>query len=200
MMDMFLDWFSNLEPGIKVYWGIAIVTSVIFAVQTILSLIGLGDFDMDLDLDGGDALDSSGFSDMLSVRNAVNFLLGLGWAGVIFYDDIQNSLILGIVAFLCGCLFLVAFIYLFKKMMKLESNGAFDINTAEGKTCSVYLRIPGNRSGTGKVQISFDGSVQELDAVTDGDMIPTGTKVVVMEILNNNILLVASLANKMTEE
>ncbi len=193
MMDMFLDWFSNLEPGIKVYWGIAIVTSVIFAVQTILSLIGLGDFDMDLDLDGGDALDSSGFSDMLSVRNAVNFLLGLGWAGVIFYDDIQNSLILGIVAFLCGCLFLVAFIYLFKKMMKLESNGAFDINTAEGKTCSVYLRIPGNRSGTGKVQISFDGSVQEIDAVTDGEMIPTGTKVVVMEILNNNILLVAKL-------
>jgi hypothetical protein len=85
------------------------------------------------------------------------------------------------------------FIYIFKKLMKLESNGAFDINTAEGKTCNVYLRIPANRTGTGKVQISFDGSVQELDAVTDGDMIPTGTKVVVMEVLNNNILHVEKL-------
>ncbi len=200
MVDMFLDWFNNLEPGIKVYWGIAIVTSTIFIVQTAISLIGLGDFDMDVDFDGGDALDGSGFSDMLSVKNAINFLLGFGWAGVCLYDTISSSILLGIVAVLFGLSFVVAFIYLLKKVMKLESNGAFDINEAEGKTCSVYLRIPANRSGTGKVQISFDGSVQELDAVTDGDMIPTGTKVVVMEILNNNILLVASLANKTTEE
>lgn len=74
--------------------------------------------------------------------------------------------------------------------MKLESNGAFDINTAIGKTCDVYLRIPANRAGTGKVQISFSGSVQELDAVTDGEMIPSGSKVTVVEILNNKILRV----------
>ena len=193
MVDTFLDWFNNLEPGIKVYWAIALVTSTIFVIQTILSLIGLGDFDMDIDLDGGDALDSSGFSDMLSIKNAINFLLGFGWAGVCFYDSIPNGFLLGIVAFLCGVAFVAMFIYIFKKLMKLESNGAFDINTAEGKTCNVYLRIPANRTGTGKVQISFDGSVQELDAVTDGDMIPTGTKVVVMEVLNNNILHVEKL-------
>ncbi|MEE1083004.1 MAG: NfeD family protein [Paludibacteraceae bacterium] len=193
MVDTFLDWFNNLEPGIKVYWAIALVTSTIFVIQTILSLIGLGDFDMDIDLDGGDALDSSGFSDMLSIKNAINFLLGFSWAGVCFYDSIPNSIILGIVAFLCGLAFVAMFIYLFKKMMKLESNGAFDINTAEGKTCNVYLRIPANRTGTGKVQISFSGSVQELDAVTDGEMIPTGTKVVVMEVLNNNTLHVEKL-------
>lgn len=199
MIDTLLDWFNNLEPGIKVYWGIAIVSSTIFIIQTLLSVIGLGDFDMDVDLDGGDALDSSGISDMLSVKNAINFLLGLGWAGVSFYDKISNAFILGIVSVLCGCAFVAAFIYVFKKMMKLEHNGAYDINTAEGKTCNVYLRIPANRSGTGKVQISFDGSVQEIDAVTDGDMIPTGSKVVVMEVLNNNTLLVASLTSTSVE-
>lgn len=199
MVDTFMDWFSNLEPGIKIYWGIAIVATTIFAIQTILSMIGLGDFDMDLDLDGGDSLDASGVSDLLSIKNAINFLLGVGWAGVCFYNTISNAIILGIVAVLCGVAFVYAFVFVFKKMMKLETNGAFDINTAEGKTCDVYLRIPANRSGTGKVQISFDGSIQELDAVTDGDMIPTGTKVVVMEILNNNILLVASLTSKSNE-
>lgn len=193
MIDTFLDWFNNLEPGIKIYWAIALVTSTIFVIQTILSLIGLGDFDMDIDLDGGDSLDTSGFSDMLSIKNAINFLLGFGWAGVCFYDSIPNRFLLGIVAFLCGVAFVAMFIYIFKKLMKLESNGAFDINSAEGKTCNVYLRIPANRTGTGKVQISFDGSVQELDAVTDGDMIPTGTKVVVMEVLNNNVLHVEKL-------
>ncbi len=190
MIGTFLDWFSNLEPGIKIYWAIAIVSSIVFLIQTIVSLIGIGDFETDLDVGGGDGMDSSGFSDLLSMRNAINFLLGLGWSGVCFYDKISNGFILALVSIIFGLAFVAIFIYVFKKMMKLESNGAFDINTAIGKTCDVYLRIPANRSGTGKVQISFSGSVQELDAVTDGEMIPSGSKVTVVEILNNKILRV----------
>lgn len=190
MIETFLDWFSNLEPGIKIYWAIAIVSSIVFLIQTIVSLIGIGDFETDLDVGGGDGMDSSGFSDLLSMRNAINFLLGLGWSGVCFYDRISNGFILALVSIIFGLAFVAIFIYVFKKMMKLESNGAFDINTAIGKTCDVYLRIPANRAGTGKVQISFSGSVQELDAVTDGEMIPSGSKVTVVEILNNKILRV----------
>jgi len=190
MIGTFLDWFSNLEPGIKIYWAIAIVSSIVFLIQTIVSLIGIGDFETDLDAGGGDGMDSSGFSDLLSMRNAINFLLGLGWSGVCFYDRISNGFILALVSIIFGLAFVAIFIYVFKKMMKLESNGAFDINTAIGKTCDVYLRIPANRAGTGKVQISFSGSVQELDAVTDGEMIPSGSKVTVVEILNNKILRV----------
>ncbi len=190
MIGTFLDWFSNLEPGIKIYWAIAIVSSIVFLIQTIVSLIGIGDFETDLDVGGGDGMDSSGFSDLLSMRNAINFLLGLGWSGVCFYDRISNGFILALVSIIFGLAFVAIFIYVFKKMMKLESNGAFDINTAIGKTCDVYLRIPANRAGTGKVQISFSGSVQELDAVTDGEMIPSGSKVTVVEILNNKILRV----------
>lgn len=190
MIGTFLDWFSNLEPGIKIYWAIAIVSSIVFLIQTIVSLIGIGDFETDLDVGGGDGMDSSGFSDLLSMRNAINFLLGLGWSGVCFYNRISNGFILGLVSIIFGLAFVAIFIYVFKKMMKLESNGAFDINTAIGKTCDVYLRIPANRAGTGKVQISFNGSVQELDAVTDGEMIPSGSKVTVVEILNNKILRV----------
>jgi len=190
MIGTFLDWFSNLEPGIKIYWAIAIVSSIVFLIQTIVSLIGIGDFETDLDVGGGDGMDSSGFSDLLSMRNAINFLLGLGWSGVCFYDRISNGFILALVSIIFGLAFVAIFIYVFKKMMKLESNGAFDINTAIGKTCDVYLRIPANRAGTGKVQISFSGSIQELDAVTDGEMIPSGSKVTVVEILNNKILRV----------
>lgn len=193
MVGLFIDWFSNLEPGIKVYWVIAIVSSIVFVVQTILSFVGIGDFDVDMDLSGGDALDASGFSDLLSMRNAINFLLGFGWAGVCFYDKISSGFLLCVIAVLVGLAFVAMFVYVFKKMMKLESNGAYDINTATGKTCDVYLRIPGNRSGTGKVQISFNGSVQELDAMTDGEEIPTGTKVTVVEVVNNNILRVEKL-------
>ena len=44
------------------------------------------------------------------------------------------------------------------------------IRDAVGKTVDVYLRIPANRKGQGKVQVSFHGSIQELHAQTDSDV------------------------------
>ena len=59
-----------------------------------------------------------------------------------------------------------------------------------GKACDVYLRIPAARSGQGKVQVSFGGSVQELDAVTDGEQLPSGAKVRVVQLIEGRLLLV----------
>ena len=73
-------------------------------------------------------------------------------------------------------------------MMKLQSNGAFDINDAVGRVCDVYLRIPAGNQGMGKVQISFGGSVQELDARTAGEMIPSGAKVRVVRVIDKKVL------------
>ena len=73
-------------------------------------------------------------------------------------------------------------------MMKLQSNGAFDINNAVGRVCDVYLRIPANNQGMGKVQISFNGSIQELDARTAGEQISSGAKVRVVRIIDKRVL------------
>lgn len=37
-----------------------------------------------------------------SFRNLINFLLGLGWTGVAFYESIDNPVILVIVAIIVG--------------------------------------------------------------------------------------------------
>jgi len=79
---------------------------------------------------------------------------------------------------------------MFRQLMKLESNGAFRIEDCVGKACDVYLRIPAARSGQGKVQVSFGGSVQELDAVTDGEQLPSGAKVRVVQLIEGRLLLV----------
>jgi hypothetical protein len=78
-------------------------------------------------------------------------------------------------------------------MMKLQSNGAFNINDAVGKVCDVYMRIPAQNQGLGKVQISFNGSVQELDARTAGEQIPSGAKVRVLRVLDKKVLEVEPL-------
>ena len=45
----------------------------------------------------------------------------------------------------------------------------------------------------GKVQISVRGSVHELDACSDGEFIPTGAKVRILEVIDKNILKVEKL-------
>lgn len=187
-----IDWYNSLEPALKVYWGIAIFASVIFVIQTVMSFVGISDVDTDVDVDANvDGLDDAGAMHLLSIRNIVYFLLGLGWAGVSLWGTIANHLLLAIVAIVVGCLFVAIFLFLFRQMMKLQHNGAFDINDAVGKTVDVYLRIPASGQGIGKVQVSFNGSVQEIDARTDGDtLIPSGAKVRVIEVLNNRVLLV----------
>ena len=191
-MNTLSDWFIQLDPTLRFYWGIAIFATIVVIIQMTMSFAGMGDIDSgDADVDFStdtDSLDDAGSMHLLSIRNIFYFLLGFGWAGVSLWNSIPNAIILCIAAILVGCLFVGIFIFLFRQMMKLQSNGAFNINDAVGKVCDVYLRIPGENQGLGKVQISFNGSVQELDARTTGEPIPSGAKVRVLRVIDKKVL------------
>lgn len=185
----------------RVYWTIAIAVSVVFAIQMLLTIVGIGDTDADasgadMDMDMGDAsadgdtLDTGGAVQLFTVRNMINFLLGLGWGGVCFSGVVTNRPLLVIVSLLCGAAFVWMFLWMLRRVLRLESNGAFRITDCVNQTCSVYLRIPAGRQGMGKVQVSFGGSVQELDAMSAGEAIPTGAKVVVAEVIDHHTVLV----------
>ena len=197
-MNGFVNWYTQMEPSLRAYWTIALLTTLVFLIQMILTLVGIGDTDGDMSGDAsfgdadtnGDTMDTGGAIQLFTIRNAVNFLLGIGWGGVCFYSSVRQPLLLALVAIFCGCLMVGAFLLMLRMLMRLESNGAFRIETCVGKTCDVYLRIPGHRNGQGKVQVSFNGSVQELDAVTDDEQIPSGTKVRIAQLIGGRLLLV----------
>ena len=90
-----------------------------------------------------------------------------------------------------GLLFVLAFVFMFRQVMKLSHDGSFKMSETVGLKADVYLRIPAARSGRGKVQLSVKGSVHEIDAVTDNDAeIPTGGQVEIVEVLGDDLLLV----------
>ena len=197
-MNTFMNWYNSLEPALRVYWTVALLSTLVFAIQMTLTLIGLGDTDGDM-ADGasfgnadtnGETMDTGGAIQLFTIRNMVNFLLGIGWGGVCFYGAIPNQAVLALVAILCGCLLVAAFLVMFRQLMRLESNGAFRIEDCVGQACDVYLRIPAARSGQGKVQVSFRGSVQELPAATEGEALPSGTKVKIVRLVEGRLLLV----------
>lgn len=203
--EVFVDWYQGLPPYLRAYWTIAIAMSVVFAIQMTLTLIGLGDTDSagdigDMDAGGADlgdgnghTMDTGGAIQLFTIRNTINFLLGVGWGGVCLSGVIENRFLLAVAAFVCGCIMVCAFILMYKQLMKLEGNGSYRIEESVGQVCEVYLRIPGSRSGSGKVQISFQGSVQELPAQTEGDAIPSGTKVRVAKVVDKSLLIVERL-------
>ena len=85
---------------------------------------------------------------------------------------------------------------LFRPLAKMQQSGNIDVNQcAVGCTGKVYLTIPAERSGEGKVQITISNAVREYIALTDGDEIKTGTPIKVVEVINDSTLLVEELTS-----
>ncbi|MCM1312745.1 MAG: serine protease [Bacteroides sp.] len=189
-METFSVWFGGLETMQQVFWVCALAGSAVFVIQLLLTLFGMDSSDIDIDFDAGDTLDLGGGLSLFSIRNLVNFFVGFGWAGVCLHSLISNALLLTLAATAVGLCFVWMFFFIYRQTRKLEANGAFRIEYCKGKVADVYLRIPENRSGRGKVQISVNGSVHELDAMTEGESVTTGSKVRVIDIVGGEMLVV----------
>ncbi len=189
----FGEWWQDLSSPQQMFWGIALIFSVLFVIQFVVSLIGL-DFDHDVDVDTsadadhGYQLDSD-FT-LLSVRSIIAFFTFFGWTGVIALNNGASTWVALGFAGAAGlaAMFVVGYmIYLFSK---LSQEGNVDMNEALFNTGEVYLAIPSNRQGQGKIHVKVQGSLREMDAVTEGNRLPTGSEVRVVEILNDQLLLV----------
>lgn len=185
-----LEFFDHMEPLLKIFWYVAIPSSVIFLIQTILTFIGADASDgLEADFDGS-LDDAHGPFQLFSFRNLINFLLGFGWGGIAFYGVISNSLLLVGVATLIGLTLGLIYFYIIKQILKLSEDNTFKISSTIGKTAEVYLSIPATRSGFGKVLITLNGSTRELEAMTNSERIDSHSIVKIVNIENNNILIV----------
>ncbi len=188
------EWWTSLDIFMKILWCIAIASSLIFIIETVLTFIG-ADVEMDMDTDfdiadGGFEGDPS--MNLYTFRNLVNFLLGMSWTAILLKDSIASKALLMLIAFAVGALLVFAVMMLFKGLSKMQQSGNIDVyKSAAGCNGKVYLTVPAERNGTGKVQISINNSVREYDAITDSeDDLKTGTSIRVVEVLDASTLLV----------
>lgn len=188
MTEFLQQWFTSLSAIEQFFWSIALVASAIFLLQAIMTLVGM-DADYDFDFVDGDTMDAGGAMSLFSIRSIVNFFLGFGWGGVTMIGKTDNTFLIYLVAILAGCLFAYCYLYMRRKLKGLESNGMLNLSECVGMKGNTYLRIPGNRKGKGKIQISVNGSIHEFDAVTDGSEIPTGSNIRIVAIVGNSMLV-----------
>ncbi|MCD2421752.1 NfeD family protein [Niabella pedocola] len=188
-MNAFFEGMPSLLQG---FWWVAIITSVIFLIQTVLTFAGGHgadgiNADFDGDLSGADAP-----FQMFSLRNLINFLMGFGWTGVAFYRSIESKALLTALAVAVGIFFVLLFFFVIRQLMKLTEDNTFKAERLIGKSGSVYLTIPEHRSGVGKIQISYNNTSHELLAVTEGERLVSGTRVKVLDI-EDRVLIVTKL-------
>jgi len=185
-------WWSSLDTLQQIYWAFALPFSAVFIIQMIMTLIGAGgdgdidttgDVDLDVDADAG-----IGFQ-FITLKNFIAFFTIFGWTGVACLDagfGTGLSIFLSIIA---GMMMMLLMATLFYFMGKLTESGNTRIESAIGKTATVYLKIPAAKSGLGKVQINLQG-LKTLDAMTESaEDIKSGSLVKIVSVEAGEILI-----------
>jgi hypothetical protein len=182
------EWFSNLEFLPKVYWLVAIIGSLIFSVVMIMAFTG-GDADdigeMDADIDAG-----AGFH-FISFKNLIGFFTIFGWSGIACIDAGLSKPLTVIISIICGLIMMSIMASLFYFISKLTDSGTLNYKNAIDAVGEVYLTIGADRSKIGKVTVRVQGSMRELDALTDSlTELKSGTIITVVDVTSNGILIV----------
>ena len=186
------QWWESLSSAHQVFWFIAVIFTVLFFIQFIFLLIGFDSDSTDVNVDTADAGSFEHEFSALSVRSIIAFFTFFGWTGVLALHNHTSVWFAVLLAAIAGisAMFIVA--YMMYKFAQLEQSGTLNLYNALDKSGEVYLTIPGNEQGTGKIHILVEGRIRELDAVTNGESLKTGTPVKVVDILTGNVLKVES--------
>jgi hypothetical protein len=125
---------------------------------------------------------------ILSFRAVVAAMAFFGIAGLWAQSTGTSQPNVLLAAAAAGIAAMAAVYWLMQGLQKMQAEGNVRIQRALGQHGNVYLRIPANRSGSGKIQFNLQNRTMEYLAVTAGPELPTGTKVVVVGVVNPTTL------------
>ena len=185
-----IEWFNDLSPFLRVYWIITIVSTLLFVIVLVSTIIGadaddIGDVDTDIENDTG-----VGFQ-FFSFKNLVAFFTIFGWSGIASIDAGNSSLTTIFISSICGLLMMFIMATLFYYVSKLTASGTLKLENALFSIGEVYLSVGAKRSKIGKVQIKVQGALRELDALTDHHYdLKQGNIIIVTGVTSNGILII----------
>jgi len=121
---------------------------------------------------------------MLSLRALAAALTFFGLAGMAAHHGglADNHALLIALASGAAALYIVGAMMRF--LAGLRSDGTVRIDRAVGQSATVYLKIPGRRTGAGKVTLVLQNRTVEYQAVTQQDDLPTGARVQVVAVVS----------------
>jgi len=131
---------------------------------------------------------------MLSFRAIVAGTAFLGLAGLAARSAEARWPIALLVALGAGFAASLTVSGVMRTLMRLRASGNVQMERALGCEATVYLRVPPHHSGVGKIQINLQNRTMEYLATTAGDELPTGSRVLVVDIVDAQTVAVESAA------
>lgn len=193
-----LTWFTNMDLVGQIYALIAIPATLALVVQTVLLLFGIGagdgDADFDADADLSDLAEGSDGLVLFSLRGILAMAAIGGWSGLVMHEAGITTVITVILSVAIGFMALVGLAWLMKISMKLQSNGNLNLGYAIGRVGTVYIPIPENMKGSGKINLTIQERFVEIGAVTSSDRkLMTGESVRVVATDETGLVVVEPL-------
>lgn len=219
-----IRWWDSLDIFMQVLYCIAIPSTILLIIQTILIIIG---YDGGDGVDGIDGIDGMGdIGDVSDMSTTAGDIIS-GHPDVDYYEsgfhhdisdaaDFRLFTFQGMVAFFCvfswtsiggihsgmnkgislliGLLFGMIIMFLIGKVIQwsrnLSQSGTMDLRNALGETAQVYIPIPPAGKGSGKINVTLQGSLSEMTAISYGDkQIETGETVRVIDIKGDALVV-----------
>ena len=178
----------------------AVIGGTLLVCQFLFGLLGLGghhdlggghDLHIDASHDVGhgdhpadDAHHGSVLVGMLTFRAVVAALTFFGLAGLAALGVGLPPVASLAVALAAGAGALVLVASLMRAIARLRSDGTVRVERTVGQTGTVYLSIPAHKAGVGKVTVVVQNRTMEYQALTAGDELPTGARVVVAAVIS----------------
>lgn len=194
-----INWWNGLELVQQIFALIAIPSTALLIIQTVLQLIGIGDDGIDLDGDGipDTDIDAASIDDgltLFSVRGILSMLCITGWLGVGLLETSLPDWAAVLISVAAGIATLVGIAFLMRGILRLQSSGNIDISNAVGKVAQIYIPIPAAGLGSGKVTITLQEKFCEYSAITaNSEALATGRYVRVVAVGDGDVLVVEPL-------
>ncbi len=194
-----LTWFTKMDLIGQIYALIAIPATLALVVQTVLVLFGIGVGDADADFDpDADLSDLAEAGDgglvLFSLRGILSMAAIGGWSGLVMHEAGIATVITVILSVAIGFMALVGIAWMMKLSMKLQSSGNMNLGYAIGRVGTVYIPIPENMKGAGKINLTIQERFIEIGAVTScGRKLKTGENVRVVATDETGLVVVEPL-------
>jgi membrane protein implicated in regulation of membrane protease activity len=187
------DWWDAMSQLEHVYWMIAMISGILFVVVLVGTFIGGTDVEMD-NVDADVSADGGIGFQFLTFKNMVGFFTVFAWAGIASINSGYSNTVTVFISIFCGLVMMVLMAWMFFFMAKQAESGTLQIKNAIGQIGEVYTTVGKDRSSMGKIQIKVQGSLRELEAITDEDVdLTQGNVVKVLEVVSGELLLIEKL-------
>lgn len=182
-----LDWYTALPLAEQVFAAVALGFGTLLTLLMVGSVVG-GDVDADIDtdLDGGS----------LSVKGILAFLTFFGFGAWIMLRADFPLWLSALVGLGVGYAMMSVLAYLLTRLLGFDADGGRRAEALLGQEGEVYLAVPGEHAGAGRLQVRQGSRLVEVQAVTAGEPLASGARARVVEVLGPGRVRVEPLAEQ----